>query len=140
MDRYDDDFEYKILEIVVYKTVYSLNEREQYYIDKFDTYINGLNTRLFKKDKIKLMERMRHKKHIVFTRYSDTIRRKVKVFNEELKYNGDYRFYKNLSENNKETIIKFIDVYIYDKIKDGYKFNLLLEYILYRQRERNTNI
>ena len=46
MNRYDDDFEYNILE-VVYKTVYSLNEREQFYIDNFDTYINGLNTRLF---------------------------------------------------------------------------------------------
>ena len=45
VDRYDEDFEYKILERVVYETVYSLNEREQYYFDKYDTYINGLNTK-----------------------------------------------------------------------------------------------
>ena len=98
MDRYEDDFEYKLSEIVVYETVYSLNEREEYYFDKFDTYINGLNTRLLKKNEIKLMERMRHKTYIAFKRYSDTIRRKVKLFNEEFKYNGDYRFYKNSIE------------------------------------------
>ena len=58
------------------------------------------------------MERMRQNKYIAFTRYSDAIRRKVKLFNEEFSYNGDYRCYKNLIENRKETIINFIDVFI----------------------------
>ena len=116
LDRYDDDFEYKILELVVYKTVYSLNEREQYYIDKFDTYINGLNSSLLIKDKIKLRERMKRTKYFAFTRYSDAIRRKVKLFNEYFKYNGDYKFYKKYSKTIKRQSYIFIDTYIYDKI------------------------
>jgi len=61
IDRYEEDFGYKILEIVVYRTVYSLNEREQYYIDKFDTYINILITKFLINDKITLRERMKRK-------------------------------------------------------------------------------
>ena len=42
----------------------------------------------------------------------------------------------------KETIINFIEGFIYDKIKDKDEFDLLIEYIyiLYRQRERNNKI
>ena len=61
------------------------------------------------------MERMKRKSYIAFIRYTYTLRRKVKIFNEEFKYNGDYKFYKNLIENKKETIINFVDVFIYDK-------------------------
>ena len=137
MNRYDEDFEYKILEIVVYKTTFSLDEREQYYIDKFDTYINGLNSKVLKPDKIKLMKRRARKNYNAFRKYTGKIKRTVKTFNEYFNYNGDYKFYKMLIESRKQTIIIFIHKYIYDKNKDSDQSELLLDYILYRQRERN---
>ena len=137
INRYEEDFEYKILEIVVYKTTLSLDDREQFYIDKFDTYVNGLNSKLVKRDKNKLMRRRTKNNYLAFRRYTGKINRMVKTFNEYFNYNGDYEFYKKLIESKKQNVIDFIDLYIYDKKKDNDKFELLLDYILYRQTKRN---
>ena len=130
----------EVYEIVFYKTTDELYDREQYYIDLFDTIKNGLNSIKAKiKDKI-LNNKIRYNEYAklnsFFRRYGRQVINLRDKTNQKLKLNLSYEYYKDMIEDNKAMIEIFINLYCYNKQYDTEQFNILYNYILYEQKKR----
>ncbi len=132
----------EVYEIVIYKKVEKLYEREQYYIDLFDTINKGLNTRKAKiNETIQEYNKKRFKAYDktnnFFRKYGQQLMKFKDRANEHFKTNQPFNFYKESIESKKETIEDFIDIYCYDKEEQAEQFNILYNYILYEQKRQN---
>ena len=130
----------EVYEIVVYKTVDKLYEREQNYIELFDTIKNGLNSMKAKiSDKIqnnKIRFREYNKINKLFRRFGKQLMNFKDKANDKLKLNISFDYYKDLIEDNKAMIEMFINLYCYNKQYEKEQYNILYNYILYEQKKR----
>jgi len=135
-------FSDEIFEIVIYKTIDKLYEREQNYIDLFDTIKNGLNTKKAKINDKNLNNKTRfiryYKLNVFFRKYGRQILMIKDKANEILKLNLSFECYKDIIEDNKKMIEHFINLYCYNKNDELECYNILLNYILYEQKKRRT--
>lgn len=133
----------EIIEIVVYKDIEMLYEREQYYIDKYDTIKNGMNTMKAKvNNKItynKQRQIIYNSMNSFFRRYGRQMMMFKDKMNDYYKTNKSYDYYKNIIESNTERIKDFIDIFVYDKEQQQEQYNILYNYILYEQRHNKFN-
>ena len=131
----------KTIEIVVYKNIEKLYEREQYYIDLYDSLKNGLNNKRAKiidkieNDKIRFIEY--DNKHKLFRKYGRKLNERKEFYNMIYETNLSYTDFKTMLEKYKDLISLFINDYCYDKTRENQKYNVLLNYILYEQQKRN---
>jgi len=130
----------EVYEIVVYKMIDKLYEREQYYIDLFDTIKNGLNSIKAKiSDKIQnnnIRFNEYNKMNKFFRRYGKQLMNFKDKANDKLKLNLSFDYCKDIIEDNKMMIENFINLYCYNKQYETEQYNILYNYILYEQKKR----
>ena len=137
-----DIFVDESIEIVVYKNIDGLFKREQNYINLYDTKLNGLNTMNAKIFHLtEQYNRERQSTYNTNNKYFRKYGRRLIAFkgkmNELFKTNQSYDFYKNIIEQKPILIKKFINLYCYEEYEDPELYNILLNYILYKQKQQN---
>ena len=125
----------------MYKNVEKLYEREQHYINLYDTKKNGLNQFSAKVIDNIIYNKERYKNYNVinsfFRKYGRQILRFKDELNDYFKTNKSFECYKKQIEGNKQLIKLFICLYCYDEDEEPELFNMLFNYVLYEQKARD---